>query len=81
MNEKIKQLARQSQMVFWPTDPEVVELSKDIDIEKFAKLLIRECADICEKDGRWWAEKGYLMEAGEAGSLATQIREHFGVNE
>jgi len=81
MNEQIKELARQSQMVFWPTDPEVVELSKDIDIEKFAELLIRECAGICEKDGRWWAEKGYLMEAGEAGSLATQIREHFGVEE
>ena len=81
MNERIKELARQSQMVFWPTDPEVVELSKDIDIEKFAELLIRECAGICEKDGRWWAEKGYLMEAGEAGSLATQIREHFGVEE
>ena len=32
MNERIKELARQSQMVFWPTDPEVVELSKDIDI-------------------------------------------------
>ena len=81
MNERIKELARKSQMVFWPTDPEVVELSKDIDIEKFAELLIRECAGICEKDGRWWAEKGYLMEAGEAGSLATQIREHFGVEE
>jgi len=47
----------------------------------FAELLVLECAGICEKDGRWWAEKGYLMEAGEAGSLATQIREHFGVNE
>ena len=49
------------------------------NFKKFAELLIRECAGICEKDGRWWAEKGYLMEAGEAGSLATQIREHFGV--
>jgi len=45
----------------------------------FAELLVLECAGICEKDGRWWAEKGYLMEAGEAGYLATQIREHFGV--
>jgi hypothetical protein len=44
-------------------------------------LIAEECASICEKDGRWWAEKGCLMEAGEAGSLATQIREHFGVEE
>ena len=47
--------------------------------QKFAELIVRECADICEKDGRWWADQGYLMEAGEAGSLATQIKEHFGV--
>ena len=47
MNERLKELARHSQMFFWPTDPEVVELSKDIDIEKFAELIVREFAHDC----------------------------------
>ena len=72
MNERILELARQ----VWP-DPNI----SHVNHMKFAELIVRECAGICEKDGRWWAEKGYLMEAGEAGSLATQIREHFGVEE
>jgi len=75
MNERIKELAHEAGL---PTyNPEGMPTK----LEKFAELIVRECAGICEKDGRWWAEKGYLMEAGEAGSLATQIKEHFGVEE
>jgi len=73
MNERIKELARQSQMVFWPTDPEVVELSKDIDIEKFAELIIQECADL------------NFRELGLSGSISfdigRMIKQHFGVEE
>ena len=71
MNTRIKQLAEQAGFAYEPSET----------LQKFAKLIAEECASICEKDGRWWAEKGCLMEAGEAGSLATQIREHFGVEE
>ena len=76
MNEKIKLLAKEAGFNH-------MGIGLIIGIEeyhqKFAELIVRECADICEKDGRWWADQGYLMEAGEAGSLATQIKEHFGV--
>jgi len=75
MNEQIKELARQSQMVFWPTDPEVVELSKDIDIEKFAELLIRECAQVCRDQPNHYALKA------DRDNCAIAIEEHFGVEE
>ena len=77
MNERIKELSEQAGMVI--VDDEFSTYGKFA--EKFAELIVRECAGICEKDGKWWAEKGYLMEAGEAGSLATQIKKHFGVSE
>jgi len=75
MNERIKELARKSQMVFWPTDPEVVELSKDIDIEKFAELLIRECAQVCRDQPNHYALKA------DRDNCAIAIEEHFGVEE
>jgi len=71
MSKRMRELAEQAGYYI---DPDF-----DIEFEVFAELIVKECAGICEKDGRWWAEKGYLMEAGEAGSLATQIKEHFGV--
>ena len=78
MNERIKQLAEQATTYIKPVPGHSGE-GWVFDEEKFAELIIKECIDICEKDGRWWADQGYLMEAGEAGSLATQIKEHFGV--
>ena len=88
MNERIKELAEQAITEKLSLEGFIEALKKEpndfygfrvSELQKFAELIVRECAGICEKDGRWWAEKGYLMEAGEAGSLATQIKEHFGV--
>ena len=62
-------------MVFWPTDPEVVELSKDIDIEKFAELLIRECAQVCRDQPNHYALKA------DRDNCAIAIEEHVGVEE
>jgi hypothetical protein len=48
MNERIKELAEQADIVFGfdkNNDPEVI--CAVIDIEKFAELLVRECAEIC----------------------------------
>ena len=64
MNERIKELAEQSDIVFGfdkNNDPEVI--CAVIDIEKFAELIIQECLDICEdmgnngKDGHYCADK------------------------
>lgn len=52
MNEKIKQLAEQAQKVVGYTDGGYTEI-KALDQEKFAELIIRECADIVENQGRF----------------------------
>ena len=77
MNERIKQLAEQARKHFPKT-----ETSGEFwvfDEEKFAELIIRECVSICEKDGQWYTNTGWLAEAGEALSLSEQIKEHFRV--
>ena len=55
MNERILELARQ----VWP-DPN----TSHVNHEKFAELIVRECADIADKG---WAAPGI------------QIKQHFGV--
>ena len=70
MNERIKQLALQSQLVYETTDGKVYNSWEDyVDlteyVEKFAKLIVRECAEIADK-----------AEPYKANDL---IKEHFGV--
>ena len=51
MNERIKELAEQADIVFGfdkNNDPEVI--CAVMDIEKFAKLIVRECASIIDED-------------------------------
>ena len=50
-------------------------------VEKFAELLIRECANVCRDDGRWFQEQDDKLEAGVAYALCYKIKEHFGVEE
>ena len=63
MNERIRELALQAQKVIWSADGNVTELT-DLDIEKFAELIVKECADQCPNIPRW---------------AANQIKQHFGV--
>jgi len=78
MNERIKELIAQAREPLHnknlPFNQGLVEYS-----EKFAELIVRECIGICEKDGQWYTNTGWLAEAGEALSLSEQIKEHFGV--
>jgi hypothetical protein len=39
------------------------------DLEKFAELIVRECADVCQQFGN----------GGSGYTLSSEIREHFGV--
>jgi len=64
MNERIKELADQALVVVGHTDGGYTEI-KQLDKELFAKLIIRECADIA-------AERDAL-------DIYEEIREHFGV--
>ena len=61
MNNRIKQLAAQAG--FFPTELTQVGPS----VEKFAELIVRECADITDSIG----EHGYIA--------SEQMLEHFGV--
>ena len=80
MNERIKELIAQAREPLHnknlPFNQGLVEYS-----EKFAELIVRECIGICEKDGQWYTNTGWLAEAGEAMSLSDQIKKHFGVEE
>ena len=76
MNERIRQLAKQATKEVWGNDPfngAPTFEGHELDEEKFAELIVRECADAIIKDGR-------LNDVRSAayGCVRT-IKEHFGV--
>ena len=75
MNERIKQLVLQSQLVYETTDGKVYNSWEDyVDlteyVEKFAELIVRECIDVVEDAGG--IDKYHYTGA---------IEKHFGVEE
>jgi hypothetical protein len=71
MNERIRELAEQCTTIYNST---TFPVDKDFDHEKFAELIVKECAEICMKE----FDTGLLM-APQAPWIAKQIKEHFGV--
>ena len=81
MNERIKQLAKQANIEFTydPTETPMRAFAEcwDDELEKFAQLIVRECADICQDiDG----EDNIDARSGRQ-DCAVEIKEHFGVEE
>ena len=89
MNERIKLLAEQAGAVF--TNSHAASLLDD-EMEKFAELIVRECADICinenvsnldlkviHESGKFTVQDLATKSCGE--NLAKRIKEHFGVKE
>lgn len=78
MNERIQKLALQAG---FKTD-RIGHLFGGDDIEKFAELIVRECAKISEKS-QWTEAKGeYYQGFNEAMIyVSNKIKEHFGVEE
>jgi hypothetical protein len=67
MNERIKQLVKQAtHTAMWPGDPD----AGDLDAEKFAELIVRECANRAT-----WAQ-----DTGES-DIGGEVLKHFGVEE
>lgn len=66
MNERIQELAEQCG--FRP-QPSIYDRNQSFDIEKFAKLIIRECADIATMNQFQWDAAGHY------------VLKHFGVKE
>jgi len=70
MNERIKELARQACITIVPEPFDDASRAWNNTMEKFAELIVRECAEACEKNS-YLALNGWQR--------AKQIREHFGV--
>jgi len=72
MNERIQELAEQASKEAFP-------LGSMAWMEKFAELIVRECAGICECE---WNGDADTFAASEAyNECADAIKEHFGVEE
>jgi hypothetical protein len=65
MNERIRELALQADLMRYPSD------SINLRIEKFAELIVEECANV--------ADENYIHRGSRTCGLA--IRLHFGVGE
>ena len=86
MNERIKQLAEQAEylvnevFVWDPTGPD----REDVIREKFAELIVRECAEITDGLSKLYPrtdvafDVGYTMGTSRA---TKEIKQHFGVEE
>ena len=75
MNERIRLLAEQADIEFddsFSLEPETIYYLKLSDFEKFAELIVRECANICFSEAQ-----GHNMAFGE--HCGVVIKEHFGV--
>jgi hypothetical protein len=82
MNERIKELAKQADGVFIHKlitgAKQYTFLEKDL--EKFAELIVRECAEISEQS-QWSEAKGEYYEGFNEAMIyvSNKIKEHFGV--
>ena len=74
MNERIRQLARQSGLIQYDTD------GKMVDVEKFAELIIQECL-LSLKPDPMAPEIDYDVELKFYQRSAKKIKRHFGVEE
>ena len=72
MNEKIRALAEQAGY-----SKDFLEIGLPNNMEKFAELIVRECAKTAENSFVYWPMDGSLQRTG----CARTILEHFGVEE
>ena len=81
MNERIKQLAKQTGYIWHASgDPQIYEFTPE-KLEKFALLIIDECLRMCDCADVSLLEHSYPREADGAASVKIFIKEHFGVEE
>ena len=83
MNERIRELAEQAKLKteLWNNPEPFVIYKEDVNypggLEKFAELIIRECAQVSEDD----ITDGDACCTNTADRIARQIKKHFGVEE
>ena len=90
MNEQIKELADQAGFVLWKNESwnsgDVVDWSASYDdeLEKFTKLVVKECCKTLEEMHRWQSvnNQNYPSAWHDAVDQGIEnIKEHFGVKE
>jgi hypothetical protein len=76
MNERIKLLAEQAGVKYslWVGSKPAAYMTYD-ELEKFAELIVRECAQVCRNQPNIYALKA------DRDNCAIAIEEHFGVEE
>ena len=83
MNPRIRELAEQAKLKteLWNNPEPFVIYKEDVNypggLEKFAELIIRECAQVSEDD----ITDGDACCTNTADRIARQIKKHFGVEE
>ena len=73
MNERIKELAEQCG--FRP-QPSIYDRNQSFDIEKFAELIVKECAELVRVQNEQFMEN-----ESQYGLVSTDVLKHFGVKE
>ena len=87
MNERIKELVLQSQLVYETTDGKVYNSWEDyVDlteyVEKFAELIVGECiTNIARDTANWPGDEGTMAYYQGVQDAVKSIRKHFGVEE
>ena len=82
MNERIRELAEQTSYIWHASgDPQIYEFTPE-KLEKFAELIVGECAKISEQS-QWTEAKGEYYEGFNEAMVyvSNKIKEHFGVEE
>ncbi len=74
MNERIRLLARQAGATTTQRSGWIDYGTLDLDVEKFAELIVRECAELA----REW-EDDYVVEDTAPFHSDVKIKKHFGV--
>jgi hypothetical protein len=72
MNERIKELAKQSLPEFYLTNCPSA-------LEKFAELIVRECLEIAKNREDEFESAGLLEQSNAVGNVAYRISRQFGV--
>jgi hypothetical protein len=78
MNERIRQLALQAGCDWWEGRAQRDMTRCDTELQKFAELIVRECANICDHQGRSGWNDDRKTQARLDRDL---IKQHFGVEE
>jgi len=83
MNERIGKLAVEAGALWHHGDwnmPSCVYFGEK-DLEKFAELIVKECAGICECECEWNGDADTFAASEAYNECADAIKEHFGVEE